>query len=211
MINVTDQEELFKLIADYLENDIQCTAIGGTAMMFLGYKTATKDIDLVFASKVQRDIFIEAIKELGYSQTALSGIYDERKKKHSGKPVMYSRGDERFDLFVKDVFGYVVETTRIVERRDFIGKRELTLLVLPKEELVLLKAVTGRERDFEDIQDILRIEKNLDWNMIVDMAIRQKKVNEWILIDLEECLQRLKKITFIPEKHFKKIYQAQRY
>ena len=51
MINTKDQEHLFKLIADYLDKDITCIAIGGTAMMFAGYKTATKDIDLVFASE----------------------------------------------------------------------------------------------------------------------------------------------------------------
>ena len=48
MINTQDQEELFRLIAEYLEKDISCTAIGGTAMMFSGYKNTTKDIDIIF-------------------------------------------------------------------------------------------------------------------------------------------------------------------
>ncbi len=48
MINTEDQEALFTLISTYLKKNVTCYAIGGTAMMFYGYKTTTKDIDLVF-------------------------------------------------------------------------------------------------------------------------------------------------------------------
>ncbi len=74
MINTKEQEELFRLIANYLEQDITCIAIGGTAMMFLGYKSTTKDIDLVFKNKLERDIFIKAIEKLGYSQKSMKMI-----------------------------------------------------------------------------------------------------------------------------------------
>ena len=33
-----------------------------------------------------------------------------------------------------------------------------------------------------------------------------KKTNEWVLIDIEEAMQKLKEITFINFKYFKKIY-----
>ncbi len=48
MISLKDQNALFLLIAEKAEKDIECIAIGGTAMMYNGYKSATKDIDLVF-------------------------------------------------------------------------------------------------------------------------------------------------------------------
>ena len=69
MIGIKDQEELFKLISRYLEQSIECYAIGGTAMMFYGYKNATKDIDLIFKTKKEMRLFIEAIKKLGYKET----------------------------------------------------------------------------------------------------------------------------------------------
>ena len=75
MINIQDQEELFRLIADYLEEDIECIAIGGTAMMMHGYKTTTKDIDLILKDNKSREIFIKAIEKLGYTQKSLKLLY----------------------------------------------------------------------------------------------------------------------------------------
>ena len=76
--------------------------------------------------------------------------------------------------------------------------------------LVLLKSITNRDKDFEDIETIVKIEPNIDWNLIIDYAIMQSKKSPWILIGLEEKMQRLKKITFIKKAHLEKIYAAQR-
>mgnify|MGYP002639749958 CR=1 FL=1 len=203
MINVKDQEDLFRLIADYLEKDLSCIAIGGTAMMFSGYKTTTKDIDLVFKDSNDRDIFIKAISELGYKEKSLINVYDEKRRELKSKPKMFSRGDERFDLFVKEVFGFEVNQD-IVQRADFLGKKELIIQIIGKEDLVLLKAVTSREKDLEDIETIIQVEKNLDWSYIIEEVIKQN--NQWFILDLEETMQKLKKITFIPEKFFKRLH-----
>ncbi len=211
MINTKDQEELFKLIAEYIEQNIQCVAIGGTAMMFSNYKSTTKDIDLVFKTTHEREIFIKAIEELGYKQRAIGDVYDEKRKLHKGKPLMYTRGDERFDLFVENIFGYKIEINqeKSIQKIDFIGKKKLSVLVLTKEELILLKAITKREKDYEDIETILKIEKSIDWKKLVEDAVKQKDNNPWILIDLEETLQQLKRKHFIKEEIFQKIYNAQ--
>ena len=212
MINTQDQEQLFKLIADYLEKDLTFIAIGGTAMMFKGYKNTTKDIDIVFQTTKDREIFIKAIESLGYKQIAIGKIYDEKRKTHKSKPLMYSRGEERFDLFVKDVFSFVLsfEQEAMTDKIDVIGKNEMSIHLLSKETLVLLKAITGREKDFEDIETILEIEKDINWEELITQAIEQRKNNEWILIDLEETMQRLKKKFFIKVEYFKKIYEAEK-
>ena len=48
MITVQEQQTLLVDIAKRLSKTIIVYAIGGTAMIFLGLKTATLDIDLVF-------------------------------------------------------------------------------------------------------------------------------------------------------------------
>lgn len=211
MITTKDQDDLFRLLAEYIGTDVVCVAIGGTAMMYLGYKTATKDIDLVFASARERRVFVAAIEELGYRERSVVGVYDGKRTKHEGRPLMFTRGQERFDLFVGDVFGMKVEVSHVgkVERRDFLGRHGLTILLLPIEELILLKAVTRRDRDHDDIESIVRVEKLIDWEHIIDKAIERRKENPWVLIDLEETMQGLRKLTFLPERLFKKIYAAQ--
>ena len=148
MINTEDQESLFRLIADYLDKDIACVAIGGTAMIFHGYKNTTKDIDLVFRNNNERDIFIKAIERLGYSKKSLKTIYDEKRMHDKNKPLIYSRGEERFDLFAKNVFGLKINFDRIIQRHDYIGKKEFTIFTLSKEHLILLKSATNREKDY---------------------------------------------------------------
>ncbi|MFH1174163.1 MAG: DUF6036 family nucleotidyltransferase [archaeon] len=209
MINTQDQEELFRLIADYLEKDVECLAIGGTAMMFHGYKTTTKDIDLVFKSEQDRGIFIKALLQLGYTERSIRSVYDEKRATDKNKPKMYSRGEERFDLFVMNVFGVDVPFENIVQRHDFIGKKELIVLTLSKELLILLKSVTNREKDYEDIETIVKIEKNIDWKLIVNEALRNRQNKQWMLYDLEEKLQKLKKITFIKKEIFDAIYKSE--
>lgn len=210
MITAEDQEQLLKLVADYLERDVVCIAIGGAAMMFAGYKSATKDIDLVFSNEDDRKAFVRAIEQLGYGRRALAGIYDEKRKEHEDKPQMYTRGDERFDLFVRSVFGFElsVDLDLVTQRHDFLGKKELTLYVPPVEYIIILKAITGREKDYEDIEAIIKTEKSIDWEKVVELAFQQKDKNTWILVDLEETMQQLKEITFIPGRHFKRIYKA---
>ena len=209
MINTHDQEELFKLIAEYIEQDIECIAIGGTAMMFQGYKTTTKDIDLVFKNEKDRNIFIKAIEKLGYTQKSLKLVYDLKRTKDQDKPLMYSRGEERFDLFVKNVFGFEIDIQKFIQRHDFIGKKELIIFTLSKEYLILLKSITNREKDYEDIETIIKIEPDINWNIIIEEAIKKRKNKQWILYNLEEKMQKLKKIAFIKKEYFDKIYKAE--
>ena len=211
MISVKEQEELFRLIGNYLKKDVECMAIGGTAMMFHGHKNATKDIDLVFGSNADCSAFANAIERLGYRRESAKSVYGEKKAKAKNAPLVYSRGDERFDLFRRNVFGFGIEFDweKAVQRRDYLGKTEFTVLVPKKELLVLLKAVTERERDYEDIETIARAEPGLDWDFIISEAVRQRKSCPWVLVDLEEKMQKLRKKVFIRQKYFDALYKAE--
>ena len=70
--------------------------------------------------------------------------------------------------------------------------------------------MTNREKDYEDIETIVKIEKTIDWGSLVGEAIKKRGKNPWILYDLEETMQKLKKITFIKKEHFDTIYRAEK-
>ncbi len=212
MIGNEDQEQLFKLISRKIKKNVSCYAFGGNAMMFYGYKSATKDIDLVFENLRDKTVFIDAIKSLGYERKSLLNIYNEDRIKNPHKPEIYSRGDERFDLFVKKIFQTELSENmkkNIFGRHEFIEKnRILTVNILSKETLVLLKAITERENDFNDILTICEKDK-IDWDFIIDEAIAQsKKGDKWILLALEETMQKLKEHVFIKQELFKRIYRS---
>lgn len=209
MIHTKDQDELFELISSKIKQDITCYAFGGTAMMFYGYKEGTKDIDLAFETEEQRQGFIQAIEELGFRKISLKNIYNEQKNKQENKPLMFSRGDERFDLFARQIFqtkltDAIKERSR--ERRDYIRKdNTLTVKVLAAEDIILLKSVTDRENDFTDIELLLKKEQEISWQTIVEEAVRQGRMT---VLDLEEKMGRLKKEFYIQRKFFDTLYNS---
>lgn len=211
MINNKDQEQLLKLICKNIKKDITCYALGGTAMMFFGYKNTTKDIDLVFLSEKDMNAFIEAIKSLNYSEKSLVDIYSKDKIKIKSKPKIFSRGDERFDLFLNNIFGFSFDESideYIEQKHEFIEKNRLIIKILPKEFIILLKTVTNREKDFEDILSIIKKTPEIDWDLLIKEAIKRKKDNNWIIIDLEEMMTKLKEHIFIPSKYFDMLYNV---
>ena len=212
MITYKDQDDLFKKISDNLKKDVECYAFGGTAMMFYGYKDDTKDIDLLFNTLEDRSEFIKVLENFGYEEFSPVKIYTPEKLRDEHKPVMYKIGDSRFDLFVKKIFHTVISPKMkedIFAVHEFRGRHKLAVNVLRKEHLVLLKGVTERDKDFEDILTIIRKDKDFDWQYFIDEVIWQfNHGDKWVLIDAEKMMKELKKYIFIEEKYFKQIYKA---
>lgn len=207
MIELKEQNELFELIASRLKKDIECFALGGTAMMYYGYKSATKDIDLLFMNKEDRDEFIRAITILGYKQRSIKGIYN---RETEDKPIIFTRGDERFDIFLGNIIGISIPTKMTKEyyaRLDFVKKSTLTLNVMKKEDIFIMKSATNRERDFDDMLTIAKKDE-LNWEYIIDIILEiRKRGNSWMVHDLEEKMQELKKSVRIEKKWFDMIYK----
>jgi hypothetical protein len=126
---------------------------------------------------------------------------------------MFKRDDYRFDLFTKKIFRTQL-SLRMKEDlyaiHEFRQKHTLTINVLRKEHIVQLKAITERDKDFEDILTIIRKEKRFDWQYLIDEAIWQHQHGDsWQILDMEKMLQELKKYVLIEKKYFDRLYEAQ--
>jgi len=72
---------------------------------------------------------------------------------------------------------------------------------------VLLKSLTNREKDYDDVATILEKDQ-VDWDFILNTAIKLRTLGDnWILLDLEEFMLRLKTKFFIKQKYFDMIYE----
>jgi len=214
MINYSDQMNLFELVANKLNVSIECWAFGGTAMMFYGYKDDTKDIDLLFEKETQRKAFITAIEKLGFAKTSPINIYIPEKLRDKGKPLMFQRGDFRFDLFSQEIFQTKLSQKMKEDKfavHEFKGKCTLKVNVLRKEHIVQLKAITERDRDFEDILSIIKKDKRFDWQYLIDDVIWQSKHGDsWAALDVEKMMKELKKYVIIEQKYFDQLYKGRR-
>ena len=213
MITYEDQIDLFKLMSKGLKKDITCFAFGGTAMMFYGYKDETKDIDLLFEEDSERQEFIDIIKKLGFEETSPLKIYIPEKYREKHRPLMFKRGDNRFDLFLKKIFRTNMSPKMkedLYAVHEFRNKKTLKINVLRKEHIVQLKAITERQNDFDDIRTIISKEKNFDWQYLIDEIIWQHQHGDtWAILDIEKMMKELKEYCFIEEKYFRQLYKAQ--
>ncbi|MBI2672523.1 hypothetical protein HYX16_06335 [Candidatus Woesearchaeota archaeon] len=214
MITYEDQMNIFGIISKKINQDIQCYAFGGTAMMFYGYKEETKDIDLLFEKDEERKDFTNVIEDMGFSKYNPFNLYVPEKLKNKYKPLVYDNGSIRFDLFLKKIFQTLLSDKMkddLFAVHEFREKYNFKVNVLRKEHLVMLKAVTERKTDFDDILKIIQREKRFDWQYLIDEAIWQyRNGNEWILLDMEKMMLELKKYIFIEKKYLDQIYKLQK-
>ena len=214
MITHEDQIDLFRLVSKHIKRDLECYAFGGTAMMFYGYKDETKDIDLLFEKDTDREEFVKALKALGFSETTPQNIYIPKKLREKDIPKMFKRDDNRFDIFSKRIFKTMISPGMkedIFAMHEFKQNRNLKVKVLRKEHIVLLKAVTERKNDFDDIRSIIEKEKNFNWQYLIDEVMWQYKHGDsWVFLDTEKMIRELKKYVFVEEKYLKQLYAAKK-
>ena len=209
MITYNDQQVLFNTIAQGLSKDVRCIAFGGTAMMYYGYKDETKDIDILFETSEERQEFIRVIMSMGFTEGSPFKKYIDEKLRDANRPLIYKRDAARFDLFVKQIF-HTVTSPKMKEdkfaRHEFKGKHTLTVDALRKEFIVMLKSVTERDKDFEDILTIIKKEKSFDWQYLVDEVLWQyQNGDNWVLLDTIKMLHELRKYVFVEQKYLKQL------
>lgn len=169
MITIDQQQKLFLNVARRLARKITVYAIGGTAMMFLGFKDATVDIDLVFENEKDRVVFKDAITSLGYLEINALRIYGVKRN----TPEMFKLNDERFDLFVSEVIDFTFSPamrTRANQIHQFADN--LILKIANPQDLILMKCATDRIKDKDDAQRIITATK-IDWEILIAEAKNQ--------------------------------------
>lgn len=205
MISIKDQQNLFIEIAKKLPKEITAYAIGGTAMMFLGFKESTKDIDLVFTKLEDRKAFKEAAKQLGYKEMDSTIVYGVK----NNCPEMITLGDARLDLFSLDVIDFTFSESmqKRAQQTHQFGEK-LFLKIADVHDIIMMKSATRRIKD-ED--DIVRIAQNseIDWDILIKESQDQVKLGKeravWDLISLLEKLNETHKMN-ISKELIKRVY-----
>lgn len=189
MITIDQQQKLLLNAARRLSKKITVYAIGGTAMMFLGFKDATLDIDLVFENIEDREVFKEAIKSLGYLEMDSIKVYSAKRN----SPQMFKLDDERFDLFVVEVINFIF-SENMQKRAEQIHQFEnnLILKIANPHDIILMKCATDRAKDKDDAKRIIMTGK-IDWNILIDETKKQMELGkERVAFDLGYFLEYLK-------------------
>ena len=210
MINIQDQEELFNIIGEKLPKKLVVFSIGGTAMMLRGLKGETLDIDLVFDKESERKIFMETLESMGFKKDDKRVIETYGLKKNTPMMLRLESDKYIFDLFLNKIITSVFSEgmkKRAIQTHEF-GSNLVIKLADPNDVLIM-KSVTGRAKDNDDIISIINNNK-LDWNIVVEEATEQVKLgNDHAIMGLGEKLEKLtnEKAISVPKEITDKIWK----
>lgn len=188
MIGLKEQEELFKLIGNKLEEKIECFVIGGSAMMYHGVKANTKDVDLVFVNEKSKDLVLNILLSSGYKEKTTFLLYPKKKN----VPVLLEFGESRIDLFTNKIISFKF-TESIANRVEKVYEYgNLIIKIVSPEDIILLKSATERAGDRSDVKAILE-KYNVNWDIIINESVNQTKIGEHIFpVFLFDFLEELK-------------------
>ena len=145
---------ILRKVGDICSKRIAVYLIGGGAMALRGEKNATKDLDLVLESQYDADELKKAFEKIGFRVDArrpeeCSALVDAA--------ILSKPAGLRADIFV----GKVCDRLRFSEGMksravlvDELGK--VTLFMCSREDIFLLKSVTERTRDLDDMMSLFR-------------------------------------------------------
>ncbi|MDR3282844.1 MAG: nucleotidyltransferase [Candidatus Methanoplasma sp.] len=189
--NYQDILSLLKEVETFAESEMAAYIIGGGALMKHGIKSQTKDIDLVTRSTEEFNMLTEVFYDLGFRSEMPEPSYSRLALAH-----ILTRDDYRIDLFDRVVCRklYLSEgmMSRSVTEPSF---KKLRLCVCAPEDILIFKAVTERDGDRDDAEDIIR-KHDVGWDVVVSEIKHQVSVGEdvwitWIATFFDELAERM--------------------
>ncbi len=155
----------FRNIAEALKDNVHLFLLGGGAMSYYDLKTATKDADVVLRHDGRLKPFLISLQKIGYRK-----LEDENMRR-----IVY----EKEDGFVIDIFkgkisnGMALSEGMCSRSEKMFTRGNLTVSVLSPEDIFILKSITSRKRDRDDMHALFR--HGLDFEVIKNEIIYQSK------------------------------------
>ena len=171
-VSIKEQQDIFKLIGNSLKEKTECYAVGGTAMMFLGLKEVTKDIDLLFKKKEDYEQMKDVLLDLGAKETETIIINREKVS------AVLSLGNARFDLFLEHLIHFELTDSIIARVKEVHEFNNLIIKILSPDDVILFKSMADRQSDKIDVNEIIK-RTNVDWKAILTEAELQTKNSEF--------------------------------
>jgi hypothetical protein len=163
-----------KFNKQYIENELQKLAAalcrktrifvtGGAAMAFYGLKETTKDIDVVVEKRSEFRTLVSALRSLGHTRP--KGGVGVTYVRMRASAVLENADGFRWDIFERVIARKLSLSQSMIDRsRVLYDKPTLHVRSLSKEDVFLLKSVTHRDLDLEDMRIVA--ESGINWNQV---------------------------------------------
>lgn len=186
--DVAEIENLIDEIAAEEDEPLNMFLIGGGAMMYMGCKYNTKDMDLVVRSTNDFRSLSNTLEKLGFVPTRPGAGYS---RMNLSEMFVRDRDGVRIDLFENSVCGRLRLSDGMAERSKIrYTSDKITLRTCSEEDVLIFKSITERPDDRKDGVAIITVHK-IDWNTVLDEILKQVSEGEdvwitWIASGLTE-------------------------
>jgi len=185
-------------LGNRLDSTIHAYLFGGANLLLRGLKKATKDLDIVVESEGDFSKLKGALLAMGFEPlTKKRFTSSDEKLNPSG--IYVSKYLPRFDLFTKVICNALFLTEGMKARAGAMAFGKLVLHLLSLEDVFLLKSITEREGDLEDMATILKRGGDLRWGEILRTYFEEEGVVKrhfcFTILDNIELLQQREGIT----------------
>jgi molybdopterin converting factor small subunit len=159
-------ESEFEALDDALDRELAVYLLGGGAMTFRGLKDATRDLDLLVGGRASFERLRNCLYERDYERVENPVDADAS----PGAAVVLDReGACRFDVFDREVVRKLRLSEGMKDRAtEVFAGASLRVHALSDEDVFLFKGVAGRSRDLDDVTDLVRSGRGLDFDVITE-------------------------------------------
>ncbi len=178
--------ELLESIGRVLNKPVRAYILGGAVLTLRGVKESTLDIDIIVEDSDSYRALVEALQALGFIR---------EDKLRFRNPLTSEYVDVDVGKFIK--LPLYTELKRDAQLLGVFGN--LTVLLLPNESVILFKSLTEREKDIDDIADII-MRESVNWDKLLQTAVNvtekelEKKGAKGIVL-VYELLVALKRVN----------------
>ncbi len=182
----TPTPTLFEDIGNNITNPLQIFLMGGENMRLKNLKAVTKDCDMIVEKPSDFEILCKVFTEkLGY-QKIVETEYSQEDLRLYPDEILTHPDKSRIDIFTKRVLRDLSLSDIMIQTADYIEYGKLKVGVLRNEYVFLLKAVSSREGDIQDMALLAQGSLNqsqkfehgkFDWEEVWREIIHQEKMN----------------------------------
>ena len=172
-------KELLK-IDQMLGEKLNIYLLGGAVMAINNLKSGTRDIDVLVQNKEDLKILADSLEVCGYTLLQPQDLSQPYMKLSA--TALENLDGFRWEIFIEYVAKKLALTGTMKQRarKRYTGIK-LTVYVLSNEDLFLLKGMTERDRDLEDMAILAKsgLKYDIILNECIDQSNRDQRGNNW--------------------------------
>jgi predicted transcriptional regulator len=164
--------KLFEDIGRGISRKARAYLFGGENMRIKKLKDRTKDCDVVFPDGNSLRAFNNTLYDMDYKSLNRSRLSSEDRRVNPSDILIHDNRS-RMDIFLRNIGNKLYLSNRIAERAEIQQFGKLQLGILQNEDVFLLKGVTDREGDIDDMAKLVQ-GGDFDWNIVWNELNRQE-------------------------------------